>query len=144
MTIKTASERFRSKVKINSESGCWEWQGGVTGSGYGYFWHKGRMQRAHRVVFMLNGYQLDDSKCLDHLCRNRRCVNPQHLEEVSFTENILRGESLFAKNAAKTHCHRGHEFTEANTYRYRGGKSRMCLRCRDLRRQKAEASSATV
>jgi hypothetical protein len=65
---------------------------------------------------------------LDHLCRNRSCVNPAHLEAISHKENILRGESFSSINAKRTHCKHGHEFTPENTYRWRG-KMRTCRAC---------------
>lgn len=65
---------------------------------------------------------------LDHLCRNRLCVNPEHLEVVSRGENVLRGVGVTAENKRKTHCAHGHEFTTENTYRY--GNKRHCRTCR--------------
>ncbi len=71
---------------------------------------------------------------IDHLCRNRACAAPAHLEAVTHHENLLRDETLTAANAAKTHCKRGHLFDEANTMVYRG--SRFCLTCRRLDRER--------
>jgi late competence protein required for DNA uptake (superfamily II DNA/RNA helicase) len=71
---------------------------------------------------------------IDHLCRNRRCVNPDHLEVVTAQMNTLRGETLAAANAAKTQCDHGHEFTEENTYAYRG--HRHCRECRRMGNRK--------
>jgi hypothetical protein len=74
---------------------------------------------------------------LDHLCRNRRCVNPEHLEIVTSVENVMRGEGFGPKNAAKTHCDKGHEFTPENTYirtRAQGGREcRACIRIKSAR-----------
>lgn len=67
---------------------------------------------------------------LDHLCRNRACVRRSHLQPVTNKENVLRGESILAENARKTHCKNGHELTPENTYmrkRMQGG--RMCKLC---------------
>jgi hypothetical protein len=72
---------------------------------------------------------------VDHLCRNRRCVNPDHLEIVTNKDNILRGLSFAAMNKAKTHCIHGHEFNEQNT-RHRHNGTRECLQCRREKRKR--------
>ena len=73
---------------------------------------------------------------IDHLCRNRRCVNPEHLEPVSRGENVLRGDGHSARNARKTHCIRGHEFTVENSYYAPNGKGKRCRECfKTLRRK---------
>lgn len=102
-------ERFWSKADwdINNTERCWEWmayveQGG--GQGYGKFRLGSRMVRAHRLAYELEVGEIPEGMVLDHLCRNRRCVNPTHLEPVTKTENILRGEGPTAVNARKTHC----------------------------------------
>ena len=106
---------------------CWEWQGYVTHYGYGTYGHDNYM--AHRVVYELFNEQLESNMFLDHLCRNRKCVNPSHLEPVTLVENVMRGESIHAKNARKTHCKRGHEFTKANTYIHPKRGHRHCKSC---------------
>jgi hypothetical protein len=72
---------------------------------------------AHRYGYELQVGSVPDGLTLDHLCRNRACVRASHLEPVTSKVNILRGEGLAAKNAAKTHCDNGHLFSEANTLR---------------------------
>ena len=69
---------------------------------------------------------------LDHLCRNRWCVNPEHVEPVTRRENLIRGQTTIAQNVSKTHCPAGHAYDETNTYYYRG--MRQCRICRDLHR----------
>jgi len=98
--------------------------------GYGRFWLKGRWIGAHRASYLLFVGPIPPAKQLDHLCRNRRCVNPLHLEIVTQQENIARGLTgkLNHRNAKKTHCKRGHEFTEENTYPTPGG-GRKCREC---------------
>jgi hypothetical protein len=71
---------------------------------------------------------IPEGKQLDHLCRNRACINPEHLEPVTAKENILRGESFSAKNARKTHCIHGHELSGDNLRILKHG--RVCLECR--------------
>ena len=107
--------RFFTRVKV-LESGCWEWQGSVKPStGYGSFSADGECS-PHRWIYkkVIGPLKRGRSWSIDHLCRNRICVNPQHLEQVTRKENILRGEGITAEHARKTHCKRGHEFSGDN------------------------------
>lgn len=112
-----------------SEAGCWEWQGYLDSNGYGHF----GKNFAHRLYYELfTDEAIPAGMHVDHLCRNRKCVNPEHLEPVSPRENILRGVGAGARNARKTHCNRGHEFTEENTRlmsRKNGEVARQCKAC---------------
>lgn len=122
--------------KINKTSGCWVWTGaGLTSRGYGLFWKDGKVQSAHRVVYELLVGEIPEGLTLDHLCRNRACVNPQHLEPVTQKVNTLRGESLSAKYAQRTHCKNGHEYTTENTSLQYGWR-----RCNECNRINAKAS----
>lgn len=109
---------------------CIVWQGSFNGAGYGL--NKKRL--AHRVAFAEAGNELIPGLVLDHLCRNRACINPDHLEQVTNRENILRGEGVGAKNARKTKCDRGHEFNSDNTYYTKYGKKslRQCRPCQNI------------
>ena len=95
-------ERFWSKVvRPANEADCWEWSAGGSG-GYGmYTVRVGKSTTAHRVCYEALVGAVDKALHMDHLCRNRKCVNPSHLEPVTCRENLLRGESFSAKNAAK-------------------------------------------
>lgn len=86
----------------------------------------------HRVVWTLWRKPIPQGLTIDHLCRNKGCANPRHLEPVAHRENVLRGVSPAARHAQKIHCTNGHEFTPENTYRYGGG--RFCRACRDRNR----------
>lgn len=130
-----AEERFFGFV--DKTNGCWEWRGSVW-KGYGKFWFNGRMVKAHRFSYSL--VHGDIEGVLDHLCRNRACVNPDHLEDVSNKENCMRGEAPTAINARKTHCPRGHEYNEENTY-VRPTGSRECKVCRNERGRVLESTS---
>ena len=109
-----------------SETGCLEWTGTVA-NGYGTIKHGGRNHRAHRLIYSLVVGPIPEGLVIDHLCRNKRCVNPAHLEAVTVRENTLRGVGPTAQNMAKTHCLRGHPFSDANT-RW-DGRGRVCREC---------------
>lgn len=118
--------RFWAKVAPKPD-GCWVWTAAHVADGYGNYKLDGRAQRAHRVAYQALVGEIPEGMTLDHLCRRRDCVNPGHMEVVSRRENTIRGEGATARNSRKTHCAHGHEFTEANTYLYRGW--RVCRKC---------------
>ena len=125
-----AAARFWGKVNKDGPGGCWLWGGGFHSNGYGQF-NPTRKHNAlaHRYAYeQLRGI-ITEGLTLDHLCRNRACVNPEHLEPVTNKINILRGKSLPAHNAAKTHCLRGHPYDMFNTYTKPNGQ-RVCKTCR--------------
>jgi len=131
--------RFLRRVQIN-ENGCWVWRGNThPKNGYGRFWlyrHTDRL--AHRLAYVWSGGTIPDNLVIDHLCRNRACVNPAHMETVSNAENVMRGESVWAINARKTHCVRGHEFTPENTWVSKKNE-RHCRECSRIRKREARA-----
>jgi HNH endonuclease len=126
--------------------GCWEWTGGGTKNGYGTLKLSGATKLAHRTTYELFVGPVPVGLELDHLCRNRRCVRPDHLEPVTRTENILRGEGPQVardRHAAKTHCPQGHEYTSENTRTYPGGVDRKylcrsCVQCDRVRSRDAQ------
>jgi len=126
---KSIEERFWDK--IDKTSGCWLWKastwGGKEGYRYGQFKIGVKGHYAHRFAYELIKGKIPKGLDIDHLCRNRLCCNPAHLEAVTRQENLLRGEGITAQNAQKTHCKRGHEFTLENTNT--GTKFRRCNIC---------------
>jgi hypothetical protein len=107
-------------------NGCWIWWGRCTEDGYGMFGTP--YKRAHRVAYEIFKGAIPDGLQIDHLCRVRRCVNPEHLEAVTSKENTLRGETITGLNAQKTHCPQGHPLEGDNLYLYNGKRS--CKECR--------------
>jgi hypothetical protein len=134
--------RFWAKVNKNGpfskerpELGrCWTWIGAIGSHGYGQIYDakSKRMITAPRVSLTLSGVALPLGSEPDHLCKNKPCVNPLHLEVVEKAVNLLRGDSPPAINARKTHCTNGHPFNEENTYKHNG--HRECRACWKLDR----------
>lgn len=125
------TDRFWNKVyKSNS---CWYWCS-TKMHGYGYYWYEGKYKRAHRLLYEAINGELSKEVVLDHICRNRDCVNPAHLRECTTKENLNAEGSLVGKNGCKwkrkiTHCPKGHEYDQTNTYISKTNH-RSCLTCR--------------
>lgn len=118
-------------------TGCWIWPNGVFTRGYGKAVYRKKTRKVHRIIYEhFRGHlpvYTGDGLELDHLCRNRRCCNPDHLDLVPHRENVLRGEGVAAINARKTHCKHGHPFSEENTYVVLHRRGRMCKECGRIR-----------
>ncbi len=124
MTAATEREQLLSQFALNGE--CWDWQGPIDRDGYGRL--SGRKRPlAHRVAYATLVAPIPANYELDHRCRNRRCINPAHLEPVTKYENWRRGQAVTRLNADATHCKHGHSFNEANTYIHKG--RRQCRAC---------------
>lgn len=119
---------FWGRVEMGDDNECWEWAGGHFSEGYGAVVIDGKTRLTHRVAYEKVVGQIPDGLGIDHLCRNRGCCNPSHLEAVTTRVNVLRGVGVTAENARKTHCIHGHEFTPENT-RVRPGRGRECWTC---------------
>lgn len=90
------SARFESKYELDSGTSCWNWGGVVDAKGYGRFDLGGRPQKAHRVAYELIVGPIPANLTIDHLCRNKLCVNPDHLEPVTNVENVRRAHAAAA------------------------------------------------
>lgn len=120
---------------VTTESGCLEWTGCLNSRGYGVIGADGTRQLAHRVSYELQVGPIPDGLQIDHVCRNKRCVNPEHLEPVTAQENTRRRPDV-----NKTHCVHGHEMTDANTIvkqRANGRVERNCRKCFNTQRRLA-------
>jgi hypothetical protein len=119
---------------------CWIFRKKPTNRGYAQFMMPdGSQPGAHRAFYEHYVGPIPVGLTIDHLCRVRRCVNPDHLEPVTRGENVLRGDTITAANARKTHCPRGHEYDEANTYVCKRGM-RHCRTCHQLRQRERKAA----
>lgn len=134
----TVLVRVASHCRL-APSGCWEWLMSRTADGYGQVSVKRAMVRVHQVTYLALVGPVPEGLQLDHLCRNRACCNPWHVEPVTPLENTRRGdgpEVIGRRYRDRTECSRGHEYTPENTYirtRRSGRTSRVCRKCRVIR-----------
>lgn len=119
------SEKFWSFVK--KSDGCWVWTGS-TADGYGRFQAAGLNFSAHRISYTWIKGKIPDGLQIDHLCRVRRCVNPDHLEPVTSQINTLRGASMAAIVRRTNRCKRGHDLSDDGAYIRESGY-RECKEC---------------
>ena len=137
MKKERAEIRFWRLAETGHKSTCWNWIGSLDPDGYGCFWVDKKLIKAHRFSLEFAKGKILPGLTIDHLCKNRRCVNPSHMQLVTLKDNILRGESPAAKAARRTCCSAGHEYVEGSfsLTTKRNGKSfpRRCKLCRRLR-----------
>lgn len=122
-------EIIEARIIPEPMSGCWIWLGPLRDNkeGYGGASYQGKTYRAHKLVYQLLRAEVSKGLTLDHLCRNRICCNPDHLEPTTWKINIHRGIGVAPKNLAKSHCPQGHLYDEANTYHW--NNQRFCRTC---------------
>ena len=128
-------KRFWGNVS-KSENGCWEWLAAKR-NGYGILTINDKTKMAHNISYEMLKGPIPRGLELDHLCRNRACINPDHLEPVTRKTNILRGQGLAAQNAQKTHCVNGHLLSGDNLFPNPAKKGRrVCRLCHILYRER--------
>lgn len=108
---------------------CQPYDGHIDRAGYGRQRRGGKLDGAHRFAYIDAHGPIPDGFVIDHLCGNPPCVNPEHLEAVTQRQNLLRGNTIAAANAQKTHCPQGHPYDEANTSVSKSDGSRKCRAC---------------
>lgn len=126
----TASRPWPTPQRLATDE-CVDWDGPLNVKGYGSAIRNGRRSNIHRLIYERDMGPVPEGLHLDHLCRNRACVNPRHMEPVTPRENVLRGIGLSAQAARQTHCIRGHELSGPNVWMYHG--ERRCKACRAIR-----------
>ncbi len=122
---------FLKHIKV-TENECWEWLGHLDKHGYGLFSNNHKSFMAHRYSFSYFIGEIPTGLELDHLCRNPKCVNPDHLEAVTHIENLRRGNTRMNK----THCPKGHPYNESNTYHYISALGRPARNCKVCMKQR--------
>ena len=130
--------RFWKHVNRDGPGGCWLWTGAIQPNGYAKASGAGE-QWAHRAMYALLVGPIGSSLTIDHLCRVRHCVNPDHLEAVTLEVNIIRSGTEASIAHATGWCKRGHAIAGDNVYRNSSGKQ--CLKCRVLTKHRARAAS---
>jgi hypothetical protein len=140
-------EDHLARLDTSDPDACWPWPLGQNGDGYGQLTENYHNHRAHKYFFERLVGPVPDGAVLDHLCHDplecesgktcphRMCCNPKHMAVATHRENLLRGGTLAADNAAKTSCVNGHAFTEENTFHRKGKRE-----CRECMRARARAS----
>lgn len=113
---------------VRKTDGCWEWTSADNGSGYCTFWTGEAKRYVHRISYEMARGPIPHGHELDHTCRNRRCVNPDHLEPVTHQVNLLRGDTVNARYARRTACNYGHPLSGSNLHIKVDG-SRSCRTC---------------
>lgn len=144
MTNDELMERARiyieSRIVPEPNSGCWLWYGTINADGYGFTCINNKRKSAHRVSYTVYRGPIPNGMQIDHLCRVRCCVNPDHMEVVTQQENIRRG-IVGENNRGKTHCLHGHPFDGDNLGLYFKDGKMIRRRCRACNRKRARRSN---
>lgn len=140
-----ATERFEHLFIPEPNTGCWLWTGCLNPKGYGNFHYHGKTRLSHGAAYEMFVGPIPEGCEVDHTCRQRSCVNPRHLEAVTHRINLLRGHTVTAYHASRTHCPQGHPYDATNTVIENDG-GRKCLICKRhyVKRWHQRRAAATV
>lgn len=132
--IRNIERNILERISPEPNSGCWLWTGALDHYGYGLTTRNGKQIKAHRAVYEMHRGPIPKALDIDHKCRLKCCVNPDHLEPVTRGENARRqnaagDNAMAAMQRAKTHCPMGHEYNPENTRMVNKGVSRQCRIC---------------
>lgn len=142
-TMKTI-EQALEKCDIIWPTGCWQWRQYLNPDGYGQAWVNGVRGLVHRFVYQHLRGEIPDGMVIDHLCRNRACVNPDHMEVVTQRTNVIRGNGSAGIKARQTHCKNGHPLNGENLYYYKGRRCRTCHRNHEKARRHQKRQSDQI
>ena len=137
---RTAIQRFKAKYSVNQATGCWDWSASKN-LGYGQMGinlgdGKYRPLFAHRISYEIHKGDIPENLVIDHICRNRGCVNPDHLRLLTRGENVMCGDTITARKSNSALCPNGHVYEEESIYRYKGWRiCKICRRKNDAKRK---------
>lgn len=132
-----------ARIAVNPNSGCWEFQGALR-NGYGAVGEGLKVKYVHRITYEHTRGPIPEGLIVDHLCMNRRCCNPDHLEAITRAENNMRALKARGFDITEDQCRYGHPYSEDNTYWHKGGRHcRQCRADRDRERQERRKEVAT-
>lgn len=134
-------KRFIENIRINLQTGCWDWQGKLNRDGYGYFTTDRKWWSAHKFFYVYIVGEVTEGLELDHLCRNRKCVNPEHLDPVTHLENVRRGDRV-----SREFCKNGHHLETVGIYKENGphGKTKRCAECARIATRKYKENKTRI
>ena len=121
--------------RVEKTTNCWNWTGALNTDGYGQIKIKQKYYQVHRLSYENSKGKIPVGLQIDHLCRNRKCVNPDHLEVVTIKENVMRSNGFPAQNSRKTRCPQGHEYSKENTgiSKLHNFTARYCKACKRIK-----------
>lgn len=137
-------DRITSRIAVEDRgytSPCWISDRSTMDNGYTRMCHGGKVWLTHRLSYVMHVGPIPDDLVIDHLCRQRACANPDHLEPVTQRVNLHRGDGFIGQQSRRTRCIRGHALYGDNLYRAPNG-SRLCRTCRHMHREASRLRNA--